>query len=71
MRLDIRHLSRLTRRIREQARSHIGNLPHGTVSMTQHFAELLMYTAPEPIHQASERWLARILEHLGLSLIHI
>ena len=65
MRLDIRHLSRLTRRIREQARSHIGNLPHGTVSMTQHFAELLMYTAPEPIHQANERWLARILEHLG------
>jgi ABC-type phosphate/phosphonate transport system substrate-binding protein len=33
--------------------------------MTQHIAELLMYTAPEPIHQASERWLARILEHLG------
>jgi ABC-type phosphate/phosphonate transport system substrate-binding protein len=65
MRLDIRHLSRLTHRIREQARSHIGNLPHGTVSMTQHFAELLMYTAPEPIHQANERWLTRILEHLG------
>jgi ABC-type phosphate/phosphonate transport system substrate-binding protein len=33
--------------------------------MTQHIAELLMYTAPEPIHQANERWLARILEHLG------
>ncbi|VVO41027.1 hypothetical protein PS726_05825 [Pseudomonas fluorescens] len=33
--------------------------------MTQHIAELLMYTAPEPIHQASERWLVRILEHLG------
>lgn len=33
--------------------------------MTQHIAELLMYTAPESIHQANERWLARILEHLG------
>ena len=33
--------------------------------MTQHIAELLMYTAPEPIHRANERWLARILEHLG------
>ncbi|WP_223530464.1 phosphate/phosphite/phosphonate ABC transporter substrate-binding protein [Pseudomonas sp. GL-R-19] len=33
--------------------------------MTQHIAELLMYTAPEPIHQANERWLVRILEHLG------
>jgi ABC-type phosphate/phosphonate transport system substrate-binding protein len=35
--------------------------------MTQHIAELLMYTAPEPIHQANERWLARILEHLGVT----
>lgn len=35
--------------------------------MTQHFAELLMYTAPEPIRQANERWLARILELLGAS----
>ncbi|CAI8877057.1 ABC-type phosphate/phosphonate transport system substrate-binding protein [Pseudomonas sp. IT-196MI5] len=33
--------------------------------MTRHITELLMYTAPEPIHQANERWLARILEHLG------
>jgi ABC-type phosphate/phosphonate transport system substrate-binding protein len=33
--------------------------------MTQHIAELQMYTAPELIHQANERWLARILEHLG------
>ena len=33
--------------------------------MTQHHAELLMYTAPEPIRVANERWLARILEHLG------
>ncbi|OOQ43439.1 phosphate ABC transporter substrate-binding protein [Pseudomonas fluorescens] len=47
--------------------------------MTQHFAELLMYTAPEPIHQANERWLTRILEHLcdtrrdakGLSLLDL
>ncbi|MFJ4249075.1 ABC-type phosphate/phosphonate transport system, substrate-binding protein [Pseudomonas helmanticensis] len=33
--------------------------------MTQHHAELLMYVAPEPIRVANERWLARILEHLG------
>ncbi len=33
--------------------------------MTQHLAELLMYTAPEPIRQANERWLSRILEQLG------
>ncbi|EJM72955.1 phosphate/phosphite/phosphonate ABC transporter substrate-binding protein [Pseudomonas sp. GM55] len=32
--------------------------------MTRHLAELQMYVAPEPIHQANERWLARILEHL-------
>ncbi|WP_207266786.1 phosphate/phosphite/phosphonate ABC transporter substrate-binding protein [Pseudomonas sp. GW101-3H06] len=33
--------------------------------MTQHLAELLMYVAPDPIRQANERWLARILERLG------
>ncbi|WP_025112843.1 phosphate/phosphite/phosphonate ABC transporter substrate-binding protein [Pseudomonas sp. H1h] len=33
--------------------------------MPQHLAELLMYTAPEPIRAASERWITRILEHLG------
>ena len=33
--------------------------------MTQHHAELLMYTAPEPIRVANERWLGRILEHFG------
>ena len=33
--------------------------------MTQHLAELLMYVAPEPIRQANERWLARIVERLG------
>ncbi|WP_223519431.1 phosphate/phosphite/phosphonate ABC transporter substrate-binding protein [Pseudomonas sp. GL-B-19] len=33
--------------------------------MTQHIAELLMYVAPEPIRQANERWLTRILERLG------
>lgn len=37
----------------------------GNFLMTQHLAELLMYVAPEPIRQASERWLARILERLG------
>jgi ABC-type phosphate/phosphonate transport system substrate-binding protein len=35
--------------------------------MTQHIAELLMYVAPKPIQQANERWLARIVEHLGVS----
>ena len=35
--------------------------------MTQHLAELLMYTAPETIRRANERWLARILERLGTS----
>ena len=33
--------------------------------MTRHIAELQMYVAPDPIHQANERWLVRILEHLG------
>jgi ABC-type phosphate/phosphonate transport system substrate-binding protein len=33
--------------------------------MTEHIAELLMYVAPEPIRQANERWLTRILERLG------
>lgn len=33
--------------------------------MTQNIAELLMYVAPEPIRQANERWLTRILERLG------
>jgi ABC-type phosphate/phosphonate transport system substrate-binding protein len=35
--------------------------------MTQHIAELLMYVAPEPIRQANERWLARILERLDVT----
>ncbi|NWN49081.1 PhnD/SsuA/transferrin family substrate-binding protein [Pseudomonas sp. MAFF 301514] len=34
--------------------------------MSEHYAELLMYVAPEPIRQANQQWLARILEHLGL-----
>jgi len=34
--------------------------------MTQDIAELLMYVAPEPIRQANERWLTRILERLGI-----
>ena len=37
----------------------------GSILMTQHFAELLMYVAPEPVRQANERWLARIIERLG------
>ena len=53
--------------------------------MTSRYAELLMYVAPEPVRQANEQWLTRILERLGvtrrsaeglelmqlLSLIHI
>ncbi|MGE8096401.1 phosphate/phosphite/phosphonate ABC transporter substrate-binding protein [Pseudomonas fluorescens] len=33
--------------------------------MISGFAELLMYVAPEPIRQANEQWLARIVERLG------
>ncbi|RON16707.1 phosphate/phosphite/phosphonate ABC transporter substrate-binding protein [Pseudomonas frederiksbergensis] len=33
--------------------------------MTHYIAELQMYVAPEPIRAANERWLSRILEHLG------
>jgi len=35
--------------------------------MSEHYAELLMYVAPDHIHQANQQWLARILERLGLS----
>lgn len=38
--------------------------------MTQHLTELLMYTAPEPIRAANERWISRILEHLGHSRLN-
>ncbi|MCU1772112.1 phosphate/phosphite/phosphonate ABC transporter substrate-binding protein [Pseudomonas sp. 13B_3.2_Bac1] len=38
--------------------------------MTQHHLELLMYTAPEPIRAANERWITRILEHLGHSRLN-
>jgi len=38
--------------------------------MTQHHLELLMYTAPEPIRAANERWIARILEHLSHSRLN-
>jgi len=33
--------------------------------MAHGFAELLMYTAPERVREASEAWLTRILERLG------
>lgn len=47
--------------------------------MISGFAELLMYVAPEPIRQANEHWLARIVERLdatrlnaeGLSLMEL
>lgn len=38
--------------------------------MTQHHVELLMYTAPEPIRAANERWISRILKHLGHSRLN-
>ncbi|MCO7629664.1 PhnD/SsuA/transferrin family substrate-binding protein [Pseudomonas fluorescens] len=38
--------------------------------MTQHHLELLMYTAPEPIRAANERWIARILDYLGHSRLN-
>lgn len=34
--------------------------------MSDHYAELLMYVAPEPIQQANQQWLKRILERLEL-----
>ena len=33
--------------------------------MSRQIAELLMYVAPQPIRQANERWLTKILERLG------
>lgn len=35
--------------------------------MSHDIAELLMYVAPEPVREANERWLARILERLGIT----
>lgn len=29
--------------------------------MSEHYADLRMYVAPQPIQQANQRWLARIL----------
>ena len=34
--------------------------------MSEHYADLRMYVAPQPIQQANQRWLARILERLKL-----
>ena len=34
--------------------------------MSDHYAELLMYVAPEPIQQANQQWLAGILGHMNL-----
>ncbi|UII70396.1 PhnD/SsuA/transferrin family substrate-binding protein [Pseudomonas sp. HN11] len=34
--------------------------------MSDHYAELLMYVAPEPINQANQHWIVRILQHLNL-----
>jgi ABC-type phosphate/phosphonate transport system substrate-binding protein len=35
--------------------------------MSHDIAELLMYVAPEPVREANERWLTRILERLGVT----
>lgn len=35
--------------------------------MSEHYAELLMYVAPDEILQANRQWLARIFERLNLS----
>jgi ABC-type phosphate/phosphonate transport system substrate-binding protein len=35
--------------------------------MSDHYAELLMYVAPQQVQQANEQWLARILERLAAS----
>ncbi|NIL20386.1 phosphate/phosphite/phosphonate ABC transporter substrate-binding protein [Pseudomonas sp. AN3A02] len=35
--------------------------------MSDRYAELLMYVAPQEVQQANERWLSRILEHLGVT----
>src|SRR5476651_468223 len=34
--------------------------------MSERYAELLMYVAPQQVQQANERWLSRILERLGV-----
>lgn len=34
--------------------------------MSEHYAELLMYVAPEPIQHANQQWLARLFERLDL-----
>lgn len=35
--------------------------------MSDHYAELLMYVAPEAVQRANQQWLARIVERLNLS----
>ncbi len=34
--------------------------------MSEHYAELRMYVAPEPVEQANQQWLVRSIERLGL-----
>ncbi|MGB3127790.1 MAG: PhnD/SsuA/transferrin family substrate-binding protein [Pseudomonas sp.] len=38
--------------------------------MSDHFAELLMYVAPEPVQQANQAWLTRLLERLSLTRLN-
>ena len=38
--------------------------------MSDHYAELLMYVAPEPIQHANQEWITRILEHLNLGQLN-
>ncbi|KAA0943873.1 PhnD/SsuA/transferrin family substrate-binding protein [Pseudomonas sp. ANT_H14] len=38
--------------------------------MSEHYAELLMYTAPQQVVQANEQWLTRILQHVGATRLN-
>ncbi|MGR3890542.1 phosphate/phosphite/phosphonate ABC transporter substrate-binding protein [Pseudomonas sp. 1152_12] len=38
--------------------------------MSDHYAELLMYVAPEAVQQANQQWLTRIFERLNLGRRH-
>lgn len=35
--------------------------------MSDHYAELLMYVAPEAVQHANQRWLTRLFERLQLT----
>ena len=39
--------------------------------MSEYYADLRMYVAPEPIQQANQHWLARILERVDLPRVRL